>query len=1161
MRLNIRSLGFTMALTLLPLTGLVTLNVIALESSVAFGETTESTHTHTAEPRRLRTEGELAFQKGKYSEALDKLKQALNLYQKTNLPEKQVEILNLIGSVYGGLSNHEKMKESYQNALNLSREIKNRQEEGIALNGISDVYYQQSKYQKSLEFIQQALKLCSNSSNLKCKALSLRNMGNSYMALLQKEKGLKYSNEALVLYKSMGDHYGEAKTLGDIALVYSWILNKRQEAIEYYNRALQLYKTVGNRNGEASTLMAIGHTYKGLASLEIASIHSEPFDLNSEVQQALGEEVEAQHRIGIFRHDPEKMKDFSNLRKEVYPNLKQKVSSDLGKNQKVLIHFRKALVYYNQALGLWKSENNLKEKAFTFNIIAGLYSDLGDTQKSLIYYNRALVFYKTMADYAGEATILNNLGYLYYFHIGDKQKAVVYYKQALSLFKALGERSSRVLFILERISDFYYLQGEKQKALDYYKQSLLFYRAIGDRDGEISLFLTIGSVYSRLGEKKKALDYYNQALMLRRIEANRNDGETDRLEVGLMDNGEADILRIIGGVYYSMGEEKKALIHYNQALTLYKIQEDSQAADVLFAIGTHFAKEKKSSLAISFYKEAVNIIESTRKKNPVIIIRSTRHPLIIKGLEENTIRRIAKDYRALAALLLQQDRVLEAQQVLDLLKVRELKDYLKTVRGSAQTARGIHYLRPEQQILTRYNELHKNAIQLGQELGQLRGVTEAKQTPAQQERIAQLTQLEEDLNRQFNDFARSSEIVGYLKQLTFEIQQQTVSLSDLDALRDNLKRLNAIILYPLILPDRLELIITTPDSAPLRRTVKVSSTELNQTILEFRQQMKACETKTCTAADTEKVKALSQKLYTWLIKPLEADLKQTNAQSIIYAPDGQLRYIPLAALHDGNQWLAQRLRVNNITAKSLDNLEPQSSKPPLKILAGAFTEGSYQFNVGPQQFSFDGLPFAKKEIAQLVAAVPGTTQFLDQAFSLAAIKPRMNEYNVLHLATHAAFLPGQPENSFILFGNGDRATLRDIENWSLFNIDMVILSACETGLGLKLGDGVEILGLGYQFQNRGVKATIASLWQVNDESTQILMNTLYSQLKQGNTSKAEALRQAQLTLIQGKGQTSSKNRAGISAQPTTGKEASQPTAIDHSHPYYWAPFILIGNGF
>lgn len=558
---------------------------------------------------------------------------------------------------------------------------------------------------------------------------------------------------------------------------------------------------------------------------------------------------------------------------------------------------------------------------------------------------------------------------------------------------------------------------------------------------------------------------------------------------------------------------------------------------------------KQPALAIIFYKQAVNVRESIRKD-------LGRLP---QEQQKSYIESVSNSYRSLADLLLQQNRVLEAQQVLDLLKIQELQDYLRTVRGNATTAKGLTILQPEQQILAKFNELQKTALQLGQELTQLRTIPDQTRTPAQQQRIAQLDQIETNLNKQFNEFVHSPEVANYLKQLTFEIQEQTVKPADLDRYRNELKQLNAVLLYPLILPDRLELILTTPDTTPLRRTVKVTNTELNKTIIKFRQLMQTCESRPCTAEDTAQVKIVSQQLYTWLIKPLEADLKQTNTQSIIYVPDGQLRYIPLAALHDGTQWLAQRLRVNNITAKSLDSLAPQPHKAPMHILAGGFTQGRYQFTIGSQPFNLGGLIFARQEIAQLVAAIPGTTSYLDKAFSLATVKPRMNEYNILHFATHAAFLPGQPENSFILFGNGDRATLRDIENWSLFNVDMVVLSACETALGLKLGNGAEILGLGYQFQNRGVKTTIASLWQVNDQSTQKLMNTLYKQLKQGKVSKAEALRQAQLTLIQSKGNISTQTKGSITIEPKPGAPA-QSGHIDFSNPYYWSPFILIGSG-
>ena len=362
--------------------------------------------------------------------------------------------------------------------------------------------------------------------------------------------------------------------------------------------------------------------------------------------------------------------------------------------------------------------------------------------------------------------------------------------------------------------------------------------------------------------------------------------------------------------------------------------------------------------------------------------------------------------------------------------------------------------------------------------------------------------------------------------------------------------MDAVLLYPLILEDRLELVITTPNSPPTRRTIDVTRLEINKAIQEFRSALED--------RNSPNVKALAQKLYGWLVKPIEADLKDANTQAIVYAPDGQLRYLPLAALHDGNQWLIQRLKINNITSKSLANLNPQDPIN-LNVLAGAFVEGKYEFNVGTQAFSFWGLPFAGEEVSQLLASIPGTTHFLNQDFSLNRFQPQMNSHSVVHMATHAAFVPGQPKDSFILFGNGDRATLRDIGSWSLFNVDLVVLSACETGLGGKYGNGEEILGLGYQFQNRGVKATVASLWKVDDGGTQVLMNEFYAKLKQGNLSTAEALQQAQVALITGKyGQTSG-NRTGIkvtSADPNPA--TSDVGSLDH--PYYWAPFILIGNG-
>ena len=506
-------------------------------------------------------------------------------------------------------------------------------------------------------------------------------------------------------------------------------------------------------------------------------------------------------------------------------------------------------------------------------------------------------------------------------------------------------------------------------------------------------------------------------------------------------------------------------------------------------------------------------------------------------------------------MLLKQDRVLEAQQVLDLLKVQELDDYLHGVRGTGQQ---LVVLRPEQEILAKYNALQQSAIELGKERSRLQQRLSQGESlsTTEQKRLDQLLQLEKDLNQQFNQFTTSADILALLDQLSPTTLRQSLPLEDLAALQDDLKSLNAVLLYPLVLPDRLELVITTPNAPPLRRTVNVSQVELNQAILAFRQALQDPNSDATQPA---------QQLYNWLIKPIEADLAQSNAQTIIYAPDGQLRYIPLAALYDskqpdGKQWLVQRYSINNITAKSLTDLHRQPTAQP-HILAGAFADPTrtYNFTVGQQQQSFRGLPFAGQEVENLTSTFPNTTSLVDQAFSLAATQRSMNASNILHLATHAAFVSGAPENSFILFGNGDRSTLTDIGTWSLQNIDLVVLSACETGLG-GLGNGEEILGLGYQFQVRGARAVIASLWSVSDGGTQALMTTFYAAL-QDQESKSEALREAQIALITGNYEALENQQrgiVGIRQRIQVGVPAQVVSRLNH--PYYWAPFILIGNG-
>jgi CHAT domain-containing protein len=265
-------------------------------------------------------------------------------------------------------------------------------------------------------------------------------------------------------------------------------------------------------------------------------------------------------------------------------------------------------------------------------------------------------------------------------------------------------------------------------------------------------------------------------------------------------------------------------------------------------------------------------------------------------------------------------------------------------------------------------------------------------------------------------------------------------------------------------------------------------------------------------------------MYSWLIKPFEIELAELKIDTIIYAPDGQLRYIPLAALYDGKQWLVEKYRVNNITAASLTKF----NKPPIatpKIFAGAFG------NVKRQCFSL--LPATLTEVKKIADRFPNTTTLVETAFTKELTTTNSNSYTILHLATHGKLAIGDPKDSFIIFGDGEKATISDIRKWALTNVDLVVLSACQSGVGGKLGNGVEILGLGYQMQAAGARVAIASLWLVSDAGTQALMDAFYDELKKGDVTIAEGLRRAQVSLIKSR---------------------------QYNHPNYWSAFFAIGNG-
>jgi CHAT domain-containing protein len=565
------------------------------------------------------------------------------------------------------------------------------------------------------------------------------------------------------------------------------------------------------------------------------------------------------------------------------------------------------------------------------------------------------------------------------------------YEQSLTITREIGDRAGEAN-TLNNIGIVYESLGNYPEAIAQYEASLAIKREIGDRAGEANTLNNIGIVYESLGKYPEAIAQYEASLAITREIGDRAT--------------EAQTLNNIGIVYESLGKYPEAIAQYEASLAITReIGDRAGEANTLGNMGLLFEAQNDPVLAIIFLKQAINIYEAIRDSNQALA----------QEFQDSYTATIEDNYRTLADLLLQQNRILEAQRVLDLLRVQELDDYLRGVQRNATTEAGVAYWQVEAKLLQLYREL----LLAGNELALLRDIPFSELNPEQSDRLDALTAREGELEENFQQWLEHPQVAATLAALRTSTEGRNLEIEDYATLQQNLANLpqNTVLLYPLILDKRLELVLVSPYAPPVRYPVEVEATELNRVITAFGQSLKYAR---------PDVETHAQQLYDWLIKPLEDNLSDAQAEMIIFAPDGVLRYVPLAALHDGDGWLAERFSFTHITAAALTNFAAKPQDNP-RLLAAACGECDFEYEVAGQQFRFSLLPYAESEVVRLSEQMPNVDVLPTADFTPEALNLRLGSYEILHLATHGAFVSGQPEESFIVFGDESRLNLTQIE--------------------------------------------------------------------------------------------------------------------------------------
>jgi len=1006
----------------------------------------------------------------------------------------------------------------HQQKLAEARAAGNPHGEAIELLTLGVLYSNAGENQSALDVDRQALAVCREAGLRSAEAVALNNMGLIYSGLGQKQEALEYYHQALPILREVGDRRGEGSTLNNIGLVYA-DLGQEQQALEYYTQALPVEREAGNRGGEAATLSNAGAVYSALGQKQKAlEYYNQALPIQREAGDRSGEATTLNNIGGVY--------------------------ADLGQEQQ-------ALEYYTQALPILRAVGERSVEATTLSNIGRVYDDLGQKQKALEYFNQASPIEREVGDRRGEATTLNNIGGVY-DALGQKQKALEYYNQALPILRAVGDRRVEAT-TLSNIGRTYSDLLQKAKALEYYNQALPIRREVGDRDGEATTLNNIGLVYSDLGDKQKALEYYNQALPIEREVGDRSV--------------EATTLNNIGRAFDALGQKQQALLNEVAGLSLAKAVEYPDLQGTIDAsLMKHFRDEKRPEVAILFGMDAVNSFQAIRKN--------------ISGLNKEARASYAQSksatYRQLAELLVESDRLGEAEQVLDLLKEEELKEVVRGAEnGAAAKVEPLKLTAAQQKAQSELAAPEQTAealTALSAEYAAL--LAKAARNPAEDARLKVLDASIEQGN---------GEVAAFFKDTLYPELAGKAGARDANALlsqeRSEVSRLQNTLaeLGPRVMGIRLLLgqehayAIVVTAHARKKFDLKATPEELRTQVLQVRDDLRS---------PSSDPKPHLAELYAMVAAPFADDLNELEqiparhgrAPTLLWSLDGVLRYLPMAALYDGRHYLAERFNNVLFTPESYGHMtdSPSSNSAPLRVLAMGLSK------------SYGGLPALPGVMPELEAvvrdpAVPeshGPMEGIllpDERFTLAALKAELgagNSFPVVHIASHFVEQTGSGEEPYLMLGgdsageaDGYELTLSKMEDSALsfHGTQLLTLSACSTAKGDAAKDGQEMDSLGMIAQQKDAEAVLATLWDVNDASTSRLMSDFYARwVKHPEEGKAEALRQAQLALW----------REGTGAPPNAEKErgfqveqesASKAHAPGYAHPFYWAPFVLIGN--
>ncbi|MBZ5536634.1 MAG: CHAT domain-containing protein [Acidobacteriia bacterium] len=962
--------------------------------------------------------------------------------------------------------------------------------------------------------------------------LDRRNDAELFPKIIQKFE------ESLARWRAIGDRFKEAMVLHHFGNVYH-SQGEYQRALDYFSQALPIFRSVGGQYMEAVMLTSIGEEYWFLSEYRQSLIYlDQGLDLYRQLKNSMGGQGWALNDIAS-------------------------VYSAIGEKEK-------ALDFAFQSLRTYESSDYpgdlVRGRAIANTAIGRIYASVGEKQKALDYFELALPYWRAAKDLMGEARALHQIGEVY-ASLGENHRALDYYNQSFSLNHQVGYRYGEAL-ALHSLGTLLISSNELLAAAENLQKALQLRREMGERRGEASTLTSLGLVYQRLKDDRKELEYYDEALSLWRQVGDRP--------------GEASTLTYIGELYYARDDQKRALEYLNQALPIRKAVSDVDGEAVSLYDLARIDRDRGEIIAAC-----------EKMKRVIEIAESIRGNLGIQEVRATYLASVHDYYEFYVDLLMKLDErkplggySSKALQINERARARSLLDTLAQARAKIRRGMDPLWVEQERSLRRRLNAKTEYYRQLT-----LSKVSheETKGLEKEIEGLSKEYQIVQHRIRSSNpNYAALTQ--SQPLRLT-EIQQ---GLIDTDTVlleyalgeeHSYLWVVSPTSLASFGLPKRAEI------EAASRRVydllVARNSRDKDESIEHRGRRLKQAEDEYPVAAAVLGRMVLGPASHLLGNKRLLI-VADGALQYIPFAalPDPATLHSqfddPSDGRHGGWTPLVSNHEIVNLpSASTLEVLrrEMTSRKPAGKLVAvladpvfekddprvkGArrsqagstlgksnasnsaieneVERSAVESGVTQGGAHIPRLPFARREAEAILDRVPKDQRKADLDFeaNLAAAKgPELSRYRIVHFATHGLLNSVHPELSGLVLSLVNRQgqpqdgflRLNEIYNLDL-PADLVVLSACQTGLGKEIkGEG--LIGLTRGFMYAGAARVMASLWKVDDRATGELMARFYdAMLGEQHLTPAAALRKAQMSLWKEK---------------------------QWASPYYWAAFTLQGE--